>query len=149
MFIKKYLKWISTFFVLTGILLTNLNIYPLNIFLHGAGVLGWTISGFILKEKSIQPLYYPSINKKNLKDFQKKFNKEFKSNPNHLSLLSYDLVGLIYYLSLSNELNDLNKLFKKRNSFKGKIGVFNINNNKINHKLNLYKIEDGEIKEIF
>ena len=103
----------------------------------------------ILKEKSIQPLYYPSINKKNLKDFQKKFNKEFKSNPNHLSLLSYDLVGLIYYLSLSNELNDLNKLFKKKNSFKGKIGVFNINNNKINHKLNLYKIEDGEIKEIF
>ena len=53
MFIKKYLKWISTFFVLTGILLTNLNIYPLNIFLHGAGVLGWTISGFILKEKAI------------------------------------------------------------------------------------------------
>ena len=103
----------------------------------------------ILKEKSIQPLYYPSINKKNLKDFQKKFNKEFKSNPNHLSLLSYDLVGLIYYLSLSNELNDLNKLFKKKNSFKGKIGIFNINNNKINHKLNLYKIEDGEIKEIF
>ena len=103
----------------------------------------------ILKEKSIQPLYYPSINKKNLEDFQKKFNKEFKSNPNHLSLLSYDLVGLIYYLSLSNELNDLNKLFKKKNSFKGKIGIFNINNNKINHKLNLYKIEDGEIKEIF
>ncbi len=103
----------------------------------------------ILKEKSIQPLYYPSINKKNLEDFQKRFNKEFKSNPNHLSLLSYDLVGLIYYLSLSNELNDLNKLFKKKNSFKGKIGIFNINNNKINHKLNLYKIEDGEITEIF
>ena len=53
MFIKKYLKWISTFFVLTGILLTNLNIYPLNIFLHGTGVFGWTISGFILKEKAI------------------------------------------------------------------------------------------------
>jgi len=53
MFIKKYLKWISTFFILTGILLTNLNIYPLNIFLHGTGVFGWTISGFILKEKAI------------------------------------------------------------------------------------------------
>ena len=32
MFIKKYLKWISTFLVLVGILLTNLNIYPLNIY---------------------------------------------------------------------------------------------------------------------
>ena len=26
------LKWVGTFFVLTGILLTNINIYPLNIF---------------------------------------------------------------------------------------------------------------------
>ena len=36
------LKWISTGFVLTGIFLTNLNIYPINIFFHGLGVLGWT-----------------------------------------------------------------------------------------------------------
>ena len=42
MFIKKYLKWISTFLVLVGILLTNLNIYPLNIYFHGLGVVGWT-----------------------------------------------------------------------------------------------------------
>ena len=52
-FLKKYLKWISTAFVLTGILLTNLNIYPLNIFSHGLGVVGWTISGFINKDKAI------------------------------------------------------------------------------------------------
>ena len=32
MFVKKYLKWISTFLVLVGILLTNLNIYPINIY---------------------------------------------------------------------------------------------------------------------
>ena len=37
MFIKKYLKWISTALVLTGILLTNLNIYPINIYFHGLG----------------------------------------------------------------------------------------------------------------
>jgi hypothetical protein len=52
-FVKKYLKWISTAFVLTGILLTNLNIYPLNIFSHGFGVVGWTISGVINKDKAI------------------------------------------------------------------------------------------------
>ena len=52
-FIKKYLKWISTFFVLTGILLTNLNHYPINIFFHGAGVIGWSITGFFLKDKAI------------------------------------------------------------------------------------------------
>ena len=53
MFLKKYLKWISTFLVLTGILLTNLNFYPINLFFHGLGVIGWTIAGFILKDKAI------------------------------------------------------------------------------------------------
>lgn len=52
-FVKKYLKWISTAFVLTGILLTNLNIYPLNIFSHGLGVVGWTCAGIINKDKAI------------------------------------------------------------------------------------------------
>ena len=52
-FIKKYLKWVSTTLVLTGILLTNLNHYPINIFFHGTGVVGWTIAGFLLKDKAI------------------------------------------------------------------------------------------------
>ena len=47
------IKWISTIFVLVGILLTNLNIYPLSIYLHGLGVIGWTIAGFIYKDKAI------------------------------------------------------------------------------------------------
>ena len=46
-------KWIGTVLVLTGILLTNLNYYPLNIFLHGIGVVFWTISGFLSKDKAI------------------------------------------------------------------------------------------------
>jgi len=52
-FLKKYLKWISTAFVLSGILLTNLNIYPLNIFLHGMGALGWTFAGYVNKDKAL------------------------------------------------------------------------------------------------
>ena len=103
----------------------------------------------VLDEEIIQPIYYPSINKKNLKNFENKFKKEFKEETNFLSLLSYDLVGLIYYLSLENDLTDINKLFKRKNSFKGKIGIFDIENNKINHRLNFYKIEDSKIKKIF
>ena len=103
----------------------------------------------LLKETSIQPIYYPSINKKNLEEFQKKFFKEFGEYPNYLSLLSYDLVGLVYYLSLNTELTDINKLFKKENSFKGKIGIFDIKDNKINHRLNFYKVDEGKLKEIF
>jgi hypothetical protein len=102
-----------------------------------------------LNEKTIQPIYYPSINKKNLNDFEKKFFKEFNEYPNYLSLLSYDLIGLTYYLSLKNQLVDPDNLFKNKNTFKGKIGIFDIENNKINHRLNFYKVEDGKIKEIF
>ena len=102
----------------------------------------------LLKEKTIQPIYYPSINKKNLENFKNKFFDEFNEYPNYLSLLSYDLVGLIYYLSLNDDLNDLGRLFKKKNSFKGKIGIFDIKNNKINHRLNFYKIENQKISII-
>ena len=103
----------------------------------------------LIKEKTIQPIYYPSINKKNLADFEKKFSKKFNEMPNHLSLLSYDLVGLIYYLSLKNDLQNIGKIFKKKTSFKGKIGVFDIQNNKINHRLNFYQIGNEKIREIF
>ena len=103
----------------------------------------------LLKEKNIQPLYYPSINKKNLKSFNEKFEKEYNIKPNHLSLLSYDLLGLIYYLSLQTDLSNISDVFKKKNSFKGKIGIFDVKNNKINHRLNFYKVDEGKIKEIF
>ncbi len=103
----------------------------------------------LLSEKNIQPLYYPSINKKNLESFSNKFSKFYNEKPNHLSLLSYDLIGLIYYLSLKNDLSDTKLLFKKQSSFKGKIGVFDIKDNKINHKLNFYQIQNGSFKEIF
>ena len=103
----------------------------------------------LLEEKTLQPIYYPSINKKNLNDFEEKFVKEFNEMPNYLSLLSYDLVGLIYYLSLKDGLNDTKKLFQKKNTFKGKIGIFDIENNRINHRLNFYQVNNRKLKEIF
>tara|TARA_B100001115_G_C15798362_1_gene394495 strand:+ start:115 stop:1263 length:1149 start_codon:yes stop_codon:yes gene_type:complete len=103
----------------------------------------------LLKETSAQPIYYPSINKKNLDEFSLKFSKKFNYKPNHISLLSYDLIGLIYYLSLKNNPLEISKSFKTKNSFKGKIGVFEIKDNKINHQLNFYEINNGKLKEIF
>ena len=103
----------------------------------------------LLSEKNIQPLYFPSVNKKNLERFSNKFSEFYNEKPNHLSLLSYDLIGLIYYLSLKNDLSDTKRLFKKQSSFKGKIGVFDIKDNKINHRLNFYQIQNGSFKEIF
>ncbi len=103
----------------------------------------------LLIESASQPIYYPSINGKNLQDFEEKFFEQFNETPNHLSLLSYDLIGLVYYLSLKNNISDISKTFRAKNSFKGKIGIFDIENNRINHRLNFYKIEEGELKEIF
>ena len=40
---------------------------------------------------------------------------------NHLALLSYDLVGLIYYLSLQNEVSEINKIFQKKILLKVKL----------------------------
>ena len=103
----------------------------------------------LFDEKAIQPIYYPSIDKENLEIFENKFFKEFNEYPSYLSLLSYDLIGLIYYLSLQNNIINLDTLFKSKNSFKGKIGVFDIKNNKINHRLSFYEINNGKLKKIF
>ena len=103
----------------------------------------------LLGETDVQPIYYPSINKENFDNYKIKYFNAFNEDPSHLSLLSYDLVGLIYYLSFNSDLSNLNKLFKRQNSFKGKIGIFDIKNNKINHRLNFYKIEDKKLIKIF
>ncbi len=103
----------------------------------------------LVNERNLQPIYYPSINKKNLEKFKKKFNDEYNEQPNHLMLLSYDLVGLIYYLSINDDISQIDNLFKKKNSFKGKIGIFDVQNNKINHRLSFYQIDEGKLKEIF
>tara|TARA_B100001057_G_scaffold342180_1_gene343068 strand:- start:544 stop:1698 length:1155 start_codon:yes stop_codon:yes gene_type:complete len=103
----------------------------------------------LMKETDVQPIYYPSINKENFDSYKIKYFNAFNKDPSHLSLLSYDLVGLIYYLSFKSDLSNLNKVFKKQNSFKGKIGIFDVKNNKINHRLNFYKIKDKKLIKIF
>ncbi|MDA9956426.1 ABC transporter substrate-binding protein [Candidatus Pelagibacter sp.] len=103
----------------------------------------------LLEEASVQPLYFPSINKKNYENFSKEYFEKFNQYPNQLSFLSFDLVGLVYYLIIKNDSVVDEKIFTKKNLFKGKVGIFEINNNKINHVLNFYKVENDEFKKIF
>ena len=49
----KLIKWLSTGAVLTGIALTNLNIFPLNILIHGAGAAGWTLARLFNQRQSL------------------------------------------------------------------------------------------------
>jgi len=103
----------------------------------------------LLKETSSQPLYFPSANKDNYDEFSNEYFEEYNQYPNQLSFLSYDLVGLVYYLILQNNSVVDEKIFKKKNLFKGKVGIFEIKNNKINHILNFYKVENTEFKKVF
>ena len=103
----------------------------------------------LLKEVSLQPIYFPSINKRNFDEFVDQYKQIYDEFPNQLSFLSYDLVGLVYYLIFENNFVVDEKIFYKKNKFKGKIGIFEINKNRINHVLNFYKAENKEFKKIF
>ena len=103
----------------------------------------------LLKEKSLQPIYFPSVNKKNYEEYINEYLNIFNKYPNQISFLSYDLVGLLYFLLFDNDFVIDKKIFYKKNRFKGKIGIFEINKNKISHLLNFYSAENGKFKKIF
>ncbi len=103
----------------------------------------------LLKESSLHPIYFPSINKNNYELFMNDFKNTYGLDGDQLSFLSYDLVGLVYFLIYENDFRISNKIFYKKNKFKGKIGIFEINKNTITHQLNFYSIENNKFKKIF
>ena len=103
----------------------------------------------LLKEPSLHPIYFPSINKENYDFFIGEYNNFYESKPNQISFLSYDLVGLVYYLIYKNDFKISDNIFYKKNKFKGKIGIFEINKNIITHQLNFYSVENNQFKKIF
>ena len=103
----------------------------------------------LLKENSLHPIYFPSINKKNYELFLNDFKNNYDQNGDQLSFLSYDLIGLVYFLIYQNDFKVTKNIFYKKNKFKGKIGIFEINKNTITHQLNFYSIEDNKFKKIF
>ena len=103
----------------------------------------------LLKENSLHPMYFPSINKNNYELFMNDFKNAYGLDGDQLSFLSYDLVGLLYFLIYENNFKISKKIFYKKNKFKGKIGIFEISKNTITHQLNFYSIEDNKFKKIF
>ncbi len=43
----------------------------------------------------------------------------------------------------------MKKFYYEKNQFKGKVGVFEISKNRINHILNFYKVEKKKSKKFF
>ena len=103
----------------------------------------------LFRETASQPISFPSVNKENFDQFKISFKEFYDYDPNQLSLITYDLVGLIYYLLSQNNFEVSDKIFKKENRFKGISGIFQIKNKKINHELNFYSVDNGSFIRIF
>lgn len=93
-------------------------------------------------ENSVKSLYYPSINYKNYNKFMKKYNKVFESSPSEISILSYDALGLIYYIWKKNKKILSTKDFIFKDKIKGKTGTFYFKDNKILQDLDIYEVRN-------
>ncbi|MEC7169104.1 MAG: ABC transporter substrate-binding protein [Pseudomonadota bacterium] len=98
----------------------------------------------IFYENTIKNLYYPSINYKAFKKYNKDYFKRFKKYPNEITLLTYDALGLIYYAWKKNgSIKSIND-FSFKNKIKGKIGTFSLKNRTVIQELNIYKTGDNK-----
>ena len=81
------------------------------------------------------------------KKYNENYYKKFLSKPDEITILSYDALGLIYYVwSKNNKINSINDFFIKK-KIKGKIGTFEFKNNKVFQVLKMYKTNNNKFKE--
>ena len=93
----------------------------------------------IFYENTIKNLYYPSINYSEFEKYNKKYFKKFQNYPSEITILTYDALGLIYYVWKKNgSINSINN-FSLKNKIKGKIGTFSFKDKKVIQELNIYK----------
>ena len=94
----------------------------------------------IFYENTIKNLYYPSISYKEFIKYNKRYFNKFKVYPNEITILTYDALGLIYYLWKNNEnIKSIND-FSFKNKIKGKIGTFSFKDKKVIQELSIYKV---------
>ena len=103
----------------------------------------------LFNEAALQNLYFPSINLKNLRKFEKKYLKTYEVKPYEVSILAYDALGLIYYCWKNNNNEFKANLLVNKEGFKGLHGEFVIKDNISNQKLKIYKIDKKKFVEVF
>ncbi len=101
----------------------------------------------LFRENSVNNLYFPSVDMKQFKKYNEKYYKTFLLKPDEITILSYDALGLIYYVwNKNNGINSINDFFTKE-KIKGKIGTFEFKGNKVLQQLKIYKTENKTFKE--
>ena len=94
----------------------------------------------IFLENSIKNLYYPSVDFKNFKKYKKKYSETYGMQPSEITILTYDALGLIYYIwNKKNFKISSVKDFIIKDNIKGKIGTFSFIDGRLIQKLNIYK----------
>ena len=100
-------------------------------------------------ENAMQNLHFPSIDLNNLKKFNKRFLNTFNEEPNKVSILAYDALGLIYYCWSNNNFKfNADQLYNKK-GFKGLQGEFFIKKNQSSQKLKIYKISKKKFIKVY
>ena len=103
----------------------------------------------VFNENAMQNLHFPSIDLDNLKKFNKKYLTTFEEEPNKVSILAYDALGLIYYCWLNNNTQFAFSQLYNKNGFKGLHGEFIIKDNLSRHKLKIYKISEKKFIKVY
>ena len=100
-------------------------------------------------ENAMQNLHFPSIDYKNFKKFNKKFLNTFNKQPNKVSILAYDALGLIYYCWSNNNFQFKQDQLYTKKGFKGMHGEFFIEKNLIKHRLKIYKVLKKKFVKVY
>ena len=103
----------------------------------------------LFKESSANKIYFPSVNYDNYSEYTKIYFDTYNEYPSIISILSYDILGLIYYLNKKvDKSNFKNIILGKKKYFVGEIGEFFFQKNKTMHKLHFYQIFENKFIQI-
>ena len=101
----------------------------------------------LLKENSANQIYFPSINLANYSKFRETYFKNYNKYPPQISILSYDILGLIYYIDKVQG-SDLKKNIFNKKSYVGEVGEFSFEDKIVIHKLDIYQVLDNQFLKI-
>ena len=51
-----WIKWVSSIFLIIGMILTSNNIFPINLYVSTIGIAGWVVVGMLWRDRSIMIL---------------------------------------------------------------------------------------------
>ena len=133
------LKSVLSSFMFSDVLSDEVNFFTINQWFDES----------LFNENAMQNLHFPSIDFDNLKKFKKRFLNTFDEEPNEVSILAYDALGLIYYCWSNNNFQFKQDQLYTKEGFKGLHGEFIIENNLSKQKLKIYQVLKNKFVKVY